>query len=78
MSEEATFVKIGEYVVNPAAIAYVKFPQAEHDRAHMYFRVPHGSDGAIAPRHITLRGEEVTKLWRWLTPRSVDLDSPDA
>lgn len=76
MSENTSFVKIGEYVINPAAIAYVKFPENEHDRAHVYFTVPYGADGAIQPRYITLRAEAVSKLWKYLTPRSMDLDSP--
>jgi len=76
MSESSTFVRIGEYVINPAAIAYVKFPTDEHDRAHVYFTVPHGSDGAITPRYITLRAEEVSKMWKYLVPRFDDLDAP--
>ncbi len=76
MSENASFVKIGEYVINPAAIAYVKFPENEHDRAHVYFTVPYGADGAIQPRSITLRADAVSKLWKYLSSHFEDLDSP--
>lgn len=76
MPNEPAFLKVGEYVINPAAIAYVKFPAEEHDRAHVYFTVPQGSDGRIDPRHITLRAGAVSKLWRYLTGRTEDLDGP--
>ena len=76
MADETSYVKIGEYVINPAAIAYVKFPENEHDRAHVYFTVPHGTEGSIGPRFITLRADAVSKLWNYLAPKFEDLDGP--